>query len=109
MPVRARTMVRSVVRDEILSAVDLWCNMDEMKNTFHATRDERNETGSCIPLDDFLTDIISFTFCKEKAKLGAYAMKRVVAGAHFPTPWLFEPAKRPDKTADYCLNCSFLP
>ena len=25
-----------------------------------------------------------------KGKLGAYAMKRVTAGALFPTPWLFE-------------------
>ena len=29
-------------------------------------------------------------------KLGTYAMKRVAAGAHLPTPWLFELAKRPD-------------
>ena len=36
-------------------------------------------------------------------------MKRVAAGAHIPTPWLFEPAKRPDDTADYCLVCSFFP
>ena len=35
-------------------------------------------------------------------KLGAYAMKRVAAGAHLPTPWFFEPAKRPDDRADYC-------
>ena len=36
-------------------------------------------------------------------------MKRVAAGAHFPTPWLFEPAKRPDDRDDYCLDCSILP
>ena len=47
---------------------------------------------------------------KEKEeKLGANAMKRVAAGAHLPTPWLFEPDKRPDDRADYCLDCSFLP
>ena len=34
-------------------------------------------------------------------------MKRVAAGAHLPTPWLFEPAKLPDDRADYCLDCSF--
>ena len=28
----------------------------------------------------------------KKGKLGANAMKRVAAGAHLPTPWLFEPA-----------------
>ena len=33
-----------------------------------------------------------------------YAMKRVAAGAHLPTPWVFEPAKRPDDRADYCLG-----
>ena len=46
---------------------------------------------------------------KGKGKLGTYAMKRVAAGAHLPTPWLFEPAKRPDDRADYYLGCSFLP
>ena len=46
---------------------------------------------------------------KGKRKLGANAMKRVAAGAHLPTPWLFESAKRPDDRADYCLDCSFLP
>ena len=40
-----------------------------------------------------------------KGKLGAYAMERVAAGAHLPTPWLFEPAKRPDDRADYWLEC----
>ena len=44
---------------------------------------------------------------KEKGKLGPYAMKRVAGGAHLPTPWLFEHAKRPDDR-DYCLDCSFL-
>ena len=33
-------------------------------------------------------------------------MKRVAAGAHLLTPWLFEPAKRPDDRADYSLDCS---
>ena len=33
---------------------------------------------------------------RKKGKLAAYAMKRVTAGAHLPTPWLFEPAKGPD-------------
>ena len=35
-----------------------------------------------------------------KGKL--YAMKHVAAGAHLPTPSLFEPAKRSDDRADYC-------
>ena len=42
-----------------------------------------------------------------KGKLGTYAMKRVAAGAYIPTPWLFEPAKRPDDRADYCLDRRF--
>ena len=46
---------------------------------------------------------------RKKGKLGTYAMKRVAAGAHLPTPWLFEPAKRPNDRADYCLDCSLLP
>ena len=40
----------------------------------------------------------------EKEKLGAYAMKRVAAGAHLPTSWLFEPAKLPDDRTDDCLD-----
>ena len=31
----------------------------------------------------------------KKGKLGSNAMKRVAAGAHLSTPWLFEPAKMP--------------
>ena len=46
---------------------------------------------------------------KGKRKFGAYPMKCVAAGAHLPTPSLFDPAKRPDDRADYCLDCSFLP
>ena len=41
---------------------------------------------------------------KGKGKLGAYNMKRVAAGVHLPTHWLFEPAERPDDRADYCLD-----
>ena len=37
---------------------------------------------------------------RRKGKLRANAMKRVAAGAHLPTPWLFEPAKRPDDRDD---------
>ena len=45
-----------------------------------------------------------------KGNLGANAMKRVVAGAHLPTTWLFEPAKHPQNTTDlYRLGCSFFP
>ena len=33
-----------------------------------------------------------------------YAMQRVAAGAHLPTPWLFKPAKRLDDRADSCLD-----
>ena len=40
--------------------------------------------------------------------LSAYAMNRVAAGAHLPSPWLFEPAKRPDDRTDYCLDNSRL-
>ena len=42
---------------------------------------------------------------KKKSLMEAYAIKGVAAGAHLPTPWLFE---RPDGRADYCLDCSFL-
>ena len=35
-------------------------------------------------------------------------MERVDTGAHLPTSWLFELAKRPDDRAVYCVNCSFL-
>ena len=31
-------------------------------------------------------------------------MKRVTASAQLPTPWFFEPAKRPDDRAEYCLD-----
>ena len=41
---------------------------------------------------------------RKKRKLMAYAVKRV-AGAHLPNHWLFEPVKRPDDRAEYCLDC----
>ena len=31
-------------------------------------------------------------------------MKRVAAGAHLPTFWVFEPAKSPDDRVGYCLD-----
>ena len=43
----------------------------------------------------------------KEGKLGANAMKLVAAGAHLPTPWLFEPAKCPDDRD--CWDCGFLP
>ena len=46
---------------------------------------------------------------RKKSKVGAYDLKRLAAGAHLPTPRLFEPAERPVDRADYCLDCSFLP
>ena len=46
---------------------------------------------------------------RKKEKLGTNAMKRVAAGAHPPTPWLFEPAEHPDDRVYYCLDCSSLP
>ena len=36
-------------------------------------------------------------------------MKRVAAGAHLPTPWLFEPAKRPDDEWPTFFNGLVLP
>ena len=36
------------------------------------------------------------SYTGKKGKFVANAMKRVAAGSHLPTPWLFEPAKRPD-------------
>ena len=49
-------------------------------------------------------NLIENTVRKEKKKVVAHVMKRVAAGAHLPTLWLFEPGKRPDDRADYCLG-----
>ena len=46
---------------------------------------------------------------RKEEELVVYAIKRVAAGAHVPTPRFFEPAKRPDDRADFCMDCSFLP
>ena len=69
---------------------------------------------AAAPVDIFIptipahaADLSSPVVGSRKGKLGANAMKRVAAGAHLPTPWLFEHAKRPDDR-DYCLDCSFL-
>ena len=47
------------------------------------------------------------TCWKEKGMLGTYAMNRVAAGAHLPTSWLFEPAKRPDDRSHVGLPQNF--
>ena len=55
---------------------------------------------------------IELTFallCCKGRKLGTYSIKRVAASIHLPIAWLFEPGKRPDNRAVYCLDCSFLP
>ena len=57
----------------------------------------------------FVEERSTLSKTREKGKLWAHAIKRVAAGAYLPTSWLFEPAKRPDDKADYCLDCSFLP
>ena len=46
---------------------------------------------------------------RRKMKVGVYSLNGVTAGAHLPTPWLYEPANRPGDKADYCLDCGFLP
>ena len=61
-----------------------------------------------------ISDFLLFSMVKKKGKLVAYAIKRVAAGAHLPTPWFLsrrnvqtiEPttAWAPDDRADYCLD-----
>ena len=59
-------------------------------------------------MDEWMDGRISLSISQgrlgENEKVGAYAMKRVAAGAHLRNPWLFETAKRPDDQADYCLG-----
>ena len=65
-----------------------------------------NEEGAAVQMDyrTWRSVSLSLSFQKrKKVKLGAYTMKRVGAGAHLPTLWLFEPAKCPDDRTDYCL------
>ena len=71
------------------------------------------DIGPCGPWDSVNihpshTGSVKAAWHTWEKKLGAHAMKRVAAGAHLRTPWLFEPAKHPDDRADYCLDCSFL-
>ena len=46
---------------------------------------------------------------KMTRKVGGKRYETRSRGPRLPTPWLFEPAERPDNRADYCLDCSFLP
>ena len=57
----------------------------------------------------FTSMSVSKASSKKKGKLRANDMKHVATGAHLPTPWLFEPAKRPNDRTDHCLDSSFLP
>ena len=72
-------------------------------------REIRTERRTDLPKISRLEEHMTLSPIQKKRKLGANAMKRVAAGAHLPTPWLFEPAKSSDDRADYCLDGSFLP
>ena len=43
----------------------------------------------------------------KKKDVGIRSMERVAAGDYLPTPFLFEPPKRPDDRADYYIGCNF--
>ena len=73
---------------------------------YRGTGVEKSELLRFVRYIEILTQIRYIG--KRKENLGANAVKRVAAAAHLPTPWLFEPAKRADDRADYCLHCSFL-
>ena len=73
----------------------------------HVNLEEVSNGQACVIKQNLV--ITDFVQGKEQEKLGANVVKRVAAGAHLPTPWLFEAAKRPDDRAVYCLNCTFLP
>ena len=85
------------------------------ESRIRSTVNLRNEDTSLLSVSkrfcpsnqmSLLTEIIYTDFYfwyRKKGYFGANAMKRVDAGAHFPTPWVFEPAKCPDDRADYCL------
>ena len=65
---------------------------------------ERNWKGS-VNISNKLIQIESMIVRKKER---AYAMKRVAAGAHLPTPWRFEPEKRPDNRDYQCVYFNFL-
>ena len=67
-------------------------------------------TSRCFQtvLEDGYDDVHYWIISEGKGTLGANAMKRVAACAYLPTPWLSEPPKTPDDSADYSLDCSFL-
>ena len=66
----------------------------------------------CVERHVYITQISgawSSSWWKGEGKFGAHAMKRVAAGAHLSTSWLFEPAKRPDdRTRDREVSSSKL-
>ena len=41
---------------------------------------------------------------KKEGTIEPNAMKRVAAGAHLSTSWLYERARRPDKRTGYCQS-----
>ena len=78
-------------------------------NQLTRARFEPGNSGPSVKRYDVTLIRLEKAMKRGKEKMGAYAMKRVAAGAHLRTLWLLEPAKLPDDRADYCLDCSFLP
>ena len=75
------------------------------KPCIHSSLVSRTLSLSAPRVDTIVVSPCEFHHCKvKKGKLGANATKRVAAGAHLPTPMIFEPAKHPDVRADYCLD-----
>ena len=66
---------------------------------------ERRITGRV----ELINETVERPTAGHAVKIGAYAMNRVAAGADLLTPWLCEPARRPDDRVEYCLECSSLP
>ena len=110
-----REKLRLIKKDDLLETLN--------RNALKMARQVADETNTLMAGDignstafdqddpktwDMCRQIFEVGTSYQEKMLVAHVMKRVDAGAS-PTPWLFEPAKRPDDKADYSLDCSFLP
>ena len=67
------------------------------------------DVSACGSLSSFLSPMSVHLRFSLRVWLICKCPEKIIAGVPPPAPWLFESAKRPDDTADYCWDCSFRP
>ena len=84
-----------------------WTRRQRLVRAEQTPRKKEKVRKKCRKLARFVGQPVEITQFLPLSVSDSHHRLRVAAGARLATPWLFEPAKRPDDTADYCLGYSY--